>query len=224
MSARNHGGVGDRYYARLAAAYVRGLESTCAPVSNSDVDLVEVALDRGVDLSPFKRANVLPRVRRVLGALHTLRPASLLDVGSGRGAFLWPLLDTFPTLPVLAIDTDTRRVSTLAAVSDGGIQQLDSRQSDVTNLDVADRSFDGVTILEVLEHLTDPSRAAREVVRVAQRFVIASVPSRPDDNPQHVTLFTAQSLTALFMSAGASRVNIDYVHNHMIATVRVSHS
>ena len=33
-----------------------------------------------------------------------IQPTSLLDIGSGRGTFLWPLLDTLPTLPVIAID------------------------------------------------------------------------------------------------------------------------
>ena len=37
-----------------------------------------------------------------------LAPASLLDVGSGRGAFLWPLLEAFPGLPVIAVEIADR--------------------------------------------------------------------------------------------------------------------
>jgi hypothetical protein len=73
-----------------------------------------------------------------------------------------------------------------------------------------------VTVLEVLEHLERPEAAAREVLRVARRAVIASVPSREDNNPQHVRLFDRASLTALFAGAGARRIKIDYVLNHMI--------
>jgi 2-polyprenyl-3-methyl-5-hydroxy-6-metoxy-1,4-benzoquinol methylase len=76
-----------------------------------------------------------------------------------------------------------------------------------------------VTILEVLEHLHDPAAAARETLRVASRFVIATVPSREDDNPEHIRLFTKASLTELFETAGAERVQIAYVLNHMIALV-----
>lgn len=44
----------------------------------------------------FKRTAALPRVRKVLGILHGLGPESVLDVGSGRGVFLCPLLDGIP--------------------------------------------------------------------------------------------------------------------------------
>jgi hypothetical protein len=35
----------------------------------------------------FKRVRLLPRIRWALGVLHTVQPASLLDIGSGRGKF-----------------------------------------------------------------------------------------------------------------------------------------
>jgi hypothetical protein len=82
-------------------------------------------------------------------------------------------------------------------------------------------SFDGATVLEVLEHQENPLPLAREAVRLARRFVIASVPSKPDDNPEHVQLFTGETLKALLMDAGAVRVSIDYVLGHIIAVARV---
>jgi ubiquinone/menaquinone biosynthesis C-methylase UbiE len=91
--------------------------------------------------------------------------------------------------------------------------------ADVTALPYADASFDVVTILEVLEHLQDPAAAARETLRVASGYVVASVPSHEDDNPEHIHLFTRDSLTELFESAGAERVQISYVLNHMIAVI-----
>jgi hypothetical protein len=63
---------------------------------------------------------MLPRVRRALGMLKGLRPKSLLDVGRGRGVFLWPLLEQFPELEVTAIDTSVVRAHDLDAVARGG--------------------------------------------------------------------------------------------------------
>jgi len=186
-------------YAELATAYLRGQGA-------------EAGLHR------FKRTSGgLPRVRRVIGALRALAPKNLLDVGSGRGAFLWPLLDAIPELPVLAIDRLPFRVADVSCVHRGGISRLTAARMDVHRLALADRSFDVVTVLEVLEHLERPQQAAAEVFRVAQRAVVASVPSKEDDNPEHIHHFDKASLEALFLAAGARRVAIDYVLNHIVA-------
>ena len=49
----------------------------------------------------------------------------------------------------------------------------------VYTLPFADRSFDVVTCLEVLEHLNDPRAAAEELQRVARKAVVLSVPYEP---------------------------------------------
>jgi len=117
----------------------------------------------------------------------------------------------------MAVDRLEHRVRDIEAVHAGGIARVRARAGDVTALPFEDGSFDVVTILEVLEHLADPAAAARETLRVAARFVVASVPSHEDDNPEHIRLFTRASLTELFETAGAERVQIIYVLNHMIA-------
>ena len=201
----------ETHYTRLVEAFLRGKGVDPSP------NPVDAARAAGLRIHNFKRKDGPARVGKTLGLLRGLHPSSLLDVGSGRGVFLWPLLDAFPELPVTAIDVLDRRVADLRAVADGAISRLTARKEDVTALPFEDGAFDACTVLEVLEHLERPSLAVAELLRVTQRFLVASVPSKPDDNPEHIQLFTPKTLEALFLDAGAQRVQMHYVLGHTIA-------
>lgn len=210
------------YYLDLAAAYVRGMFPDMQ--ADSAESLFRKGQDAGLRMHRFKRTSELPRVRRVLGILRSFAPESLMDIGSGRGVFLWPLLDAFPELRVQALDRAEHRVADLEAVARGGIDRLSPVQGDVTALTFEDRAFDGVTVLEVLEHLEQPALGVREVLRVARRFVVASVPSKPDDNPEHLHLFTGESLASAFNDAAHDlgrtiKVRSEFILNHIVAVV-----
>jgi SAM-dependent methyltransferase len=208
-----------RYYTELAAAFVRGKIGGADDLSPEES--IGLGRARGLRLHKFKRQAELPRVRKVLGVLQGLAPASLLDIGSGRGAFLWPLLDSFQYMKVIALDRNPGRVADIDAVRRGGRGNLRTLLADATAICLADDCVDVVTALEVLEHLPRPALAAAEAVRIARNFIVASVPSKEDDNPEHIQLFDRESFEALWIEAGARGVNIQYVLNHMIAVVKV---
>lgn len=217
-------------YTRLAAAYIRGM---CKPASVTQAVLFDAPLDsldaaqldalvrfgraQELRLHRFKRTMGLPRVAKVLGALKGIAPSDLLDIGSGRGAFLWPLLDAFPSLPITALDMLDYRVAGIRAVRDGGVNTLAALHGDATDLPFDDEQFDVVTMLEVLEHIPDTARALAEVCRVARRFVLLSVPSKPDGNPEHIHVFDAATLERALRAAGAARVRFDYLPGHILA-------
>lgn len=209
----------ERYYIDLAAAFVRG-RLRCDPTLPPE-ELIELGKKAGLKLHKFKKTAGLPRVRRVLGLLQGLYPESLLDVGSGRGAFLWPLLDAFPALPVTSIDLLWQRASDIGALRRGGITRLSGFRMDVRHLAFASKSFDVITLLEVLEHIPETSEVLSEVVRVARRFVLISVPAHEDDNPEHIHLFGEEDLEKKLRAAGAAKVSFQRVLNHIIAVARV---
>lgn len=203
----------DRYFVALGAAFARGRLPELAGLE--DAAAFDEGTARGLRMHKFKRSTELPRVRRVLSTLAGLAPSTLLDVGSGRGVFLWPLLDAFPDLAVTAIDVDPQRATDLAAVTRGGVARLSAAEMDAGALRFDDAQFDGVTMLEVLEHMPEPRRAAKEAMRVATRFVLATVPSKEDDNPEHIQLFDRDSFGRLF--EGARSVKVEFVLNHIVA-------
>lgn len=222
-------------FMRPAAAYVRGKLGRSTEIDRALLDTPLEALDdaqlerlvrlgraRGIRLHRFKRTMGLARVAKVLGVLKGIAPAELLDIGSGRGAFLWPLLDAFPWLPIAALDTLDYRVADLQAVHDGGVTQLTAVRGDATRLPFESRQFDVATLLEVLEHIPDASAALAEVCRVARRFLVLSVPSKPDDNPEHIHLFDAARLEILLRQSGAARVTFEHVPGHLVAVGRIA--
>jgi 2-polyprenyl-3-methyl-5-hydroxy-6-metoxy-1,4-benzoquinol methylase len=220
------------YFAPIAAAFVRGVlqpgqenrslfEADFEEMNEADYcQLIDIGLASDLRLHRFKRTMGLPRVAKVLGILRGLVPENLLDIGSGRGAFLWPLLDAFPELPVTAIDADEKRVRDMESVQKGGFSQLDSAAMDMAKMSFSDDFFDVTTALEVLEHVIDPESALREIRRVTRRFLVISVPSHEDDNPEHLHLLDQKVLTTVLGSIGAIKVRCEYVPGHLIAVAR----
>lgn len=227
----------NQYNTLLAAAYVRGIgQSEGKPVLSPELmqaplealtdgelaQLTGAGSRAGLKLYPFKEKEDLPRVSAVLGFLRGVQPESLLDVGSGRGAFLFPFLREFPEVPVTAVDLLPHRVELLAAVAKGGISRLTALRQDICAWDAPDGSFDVVTLLEVLEHIPEVERAVEAAVRLARRYVVVTVPSKPDNNPEHIHLLTKEKLTGLFHAAGCDRLTFGGVNGHLTAVVSLN--
>lgn len=204
-----------QYFTPLLEAYVRGYEKRHADASD--------APERKDHY--FKAKEDLPRVRVVLGFLQGIIPAgqcqSLLDVGSGRGVFLFPLLRDFPSLEVTSIDILPHRIELLQCLHDGGIDNLHPTLGDICSFDTPDKSFDVVTILEVMEHIPDTEAVVRNAVRLARNYIVVSVPSKPDDNPEHIHLFSNEDLKSLFLKHGCKKVKFMPVTNHRVMVAQL---
>ena len=168
----------------------------------------------------FKVKDDLPRVQVVLSFLQGIVPAgqcnSLLDVGSGRGAFLFPLLREFPELEVTSLDILPDRVALHECLNAGGIANLHPLLENICTWDAPDKSFDVVTMLEVMEHIPDTLSVVKNAIRLARNYIIVSVPSKPDDNPEHIHLFSNDDLRRLFLENGCAKVKFMSVTNHHV--------
>lgn len=98
---------------------------------------------------------------------------TLLDVGSGNGAFLRMLEEMRPELRMEGLERSQTAVRMAVCASE-------IREGSIDAIPHPDRSFDVVTSLEVIEHLPFGVYEAslRELERVAGRYLLIEVPYR----------------------------------------------
>lgn len=227
----------ERYDFKTASAWILGharasgvpalsdeLRSRIADDCSDDelLRIVEAGHAAGLKLYPFKTGTqTLARSRRVMGFLRSVQFEAMLDVGSGRGVFLIPFMKKFPWVQVTSLDLLEKRVAFLNELADGGFPQLHAEQKNICDQPFPDKSFDVVTLLEVLEHIPEVDRAVAAAVRMAKQYVVVTVPSKPDDNPEHIHLLTKEKLTQLFNAAGCTKLHFDGVEGHLFMVAGV---
>ncbi len=190
-------------------------------LSDSDIRYLEdIGKKLDLKLYYFKEKEDLARVKLVLGFLKGIYPNTLLDVGSGRGVFLFPLLRDFSYTSVTSIDILDKRVELLDYITLGGVTNLKVCKEDITCYDAADNSYDVVTLLEVLEHIPSVEKAIKNACRLAKNFIIVTVPSKEDDNPEHIHLLTKDKLTKMFNDCGVTNLKFSGVNGHLFMIAR----
>lgn len=221
----------EKYDIRTAAVWIRGhakntgiptlqkelLSKDLADLTEEELcGIVEAGLKAELKIYPFKNGTqILPRVRRTIGFLNSLRFETLLDVGSGRGVFLIPFMKEFPWIQVTSLDLLDKRVAFLNELSMGGFTQLRAEWGNICVQPFPDNSFDVVTLLEVLEHIPEVEKAIAAAVKMAKQYVVVSVPSKPDDNPEHIHFLTKGKLSKMFDDIGCSKLHFDGAPGHL---------
>ena len=230
----------ERYDLKPAAAWLRG-HALRTGVPNIDKELLDMPLEvltdaelsaiveagerTGQKLYPFKTGKTeLPRVRRVLSFLYGIEFETLLDVGSGRGVFLLPFMEEFPQVQVTSLELLDKRVAFLNELAAGGYSQLTAYNKNICDQPFPENSFDVVTLLEVLEHIPEVEKAVAAAVKMARKYVVVSVPSKEDDNPEHIHLLTKDILTKLFADAGCTKLHFGGINGHLILVANVEES
>lgn len=227
----------ERYDLLPAAAWLRGHSlKTGIPVIRQELldmplevltddelnEIVDAGAKSEQKLYPFKNGKAeLPRVRRVMSFLHGVEFETLLDVGSGRGVFLLPFMAEFPEVKITSLDLLEKRVVFLNELAAGGYSQLTAMQKNLCDQPFTEGSFDVVTLLEVLEHIPEVDKAIAAAVRMAKQYVVVTVPSKPDDNPEHIHLLTKDILTDLFHQAGCDKLHFGGVEGHLFLVAAI---
>ena len=181
-------------------------------------ELIKIANEENLDIHNFKNSK-LPRVEKVLGFLKGIRPPSILDIGYGRGKFLFPLLEEFGNVYITAIDKNEKAYNEIKSLQPS-YTKLFVNHGDFFDNQWMDKSYHTLIALEVMEHIEDIEKFLDECVRLAYEWLILSVPSKEDTNPEHIHLFTEDKINKLF-----SKYNLtpkyEYVLNHMIIKIKL---
>ena len=153
-------------------------------------------LQRGGDAPPLtvsvptgntfdKYGSTNPVVRRLMEGFHgTLdelwekaEPRSVLDVGCGEGVLTCEWAKRLGDARIVGIDLDDAKLR--AEWDKRSRSNLEYRVEEATRLSFADNEFDVATAIEVLEHVPDPEATVAEMARVADRWLLVSVPREP---------------------------------------------
>ena len=126
-----------------------------------------------------------PAVRRLMDRFHAdlddlwgrAAPRSVLDVGCGEGVLTHEWAEKLGDERVVGIDLDDPKLASEWAARQR--PNLEYQVAEATSLSFADDEFDLAAAIEVLEHVPDPERTLSEMARVAERWLLVSVPREP---------------------------------------------
>jgi len=135
---------------------------------------------------------------------------SILDIGCGHGGFLKLILEKRKNIRCVGVDN-----------SDGALEYIpfEKAKASITSVPYADKEFDCVCALEVLEHLNPEefNKARDEMVRLSKKYIIVSVPYNEDIEwnmvkcpschtmfhyDGHLQVFNEEKMSSLFTDRG----------------------
>lgn len=115
------------------------------------------------------------RIYNSLCALKTLDDCkTMLDVGAAEG------FTSHMAREILGMEVECCDLSSEACKRANEIFNIKSKQADIHQLPYEDASFDVVLCNETIEHIPDPQIGVMELIRVARKAVVITVPHEPE--------------------------------------------
>jgi 2-polyprenyl-3-methyl-5-hydroxy-6-metoxy-1,4-benzoquinol methylase len=225
----------DRYYLDLAVSYLfcndeiistkyRNYLHSSHEVEDIDIEIKEQILQEGKDaghkLRRFKKIE-LDRVKKCTGILKGLNPSNITDIGTGRGNFLhYALYNGLSN--IRCIEADNKHVTDISRCLFLTKWNKECHASHkVLGQDKIPRS-DVITAFEVLEHIEDWESALKDCINSAIRYVLISVPSKEDTNPEHLQVITPEKMQNAINNIDKNiKLKVQGVANHYIYLLKL---
>lgn len=157
-------------------------------------------------------------LKTVVKTIRPLHIDSILDVGCGEGFTLDRLYKEKIGKTYEGIEYDEAAVEHAKKMN----SKVIIKQGDIYKLPYKNDSFDLVVCTEVLEHLENPKKAYRELLRVSRKYVLISVPNEPfftiqrigrlqnvrhlGAHPEHIQHWTISSFTKFVKIRGVKLI------------------
>jgi SAM-dependent methyltransferase len=166
-----------------------------------------------------------PIVKRLMAGFHAsldelwgmAKPTSVLDVGCGEGVLTSEWAERLRDGRIVGIDLEDPKLK--AEWAKRRRPNLEYRAEEATRLSFTNDEFDMATAIEVLEHVPEPEQTLAEMARVAERYLLVSVPREPiwrmvnmargaywkslGNTPGHVNHWTKVGFKSLLTQFGA---------------------
>lgn len=129
-------------------------------------------------ISKFLVSNFIQAFENNLRVVATESIPSICEVGCGEGELLKTVHSIFPDSTLSACDISETEI----AKAKGNCNTIPVNYSvqNAENLqEFGDSLFDLVICCEVLEHLSNPQRGLRELLRISKKYILVSVPNEP---------------------------------------------
>lgn len=107
--------------------------------------------------------------------IKPLKPINILDAGSGEGFTLNQIKKNKIGKSYQGVDISGEAVK----LANKNFPSFNIVNGDIYKLPYKDNSFDLVICSEVLEHLKEPEKALKEIIRVSNKNIVISVPHEP---------------------------------------------
>ena len=113
--------------------------------------------------------------KELISSIKDLGIESALDVGCGEGFTLNKLLENNIGKRLEGVDFQKIAIDIGKKLH----PELILKQGNIYKLEYKNNSFDLVMETEVLEHLEDPKKGLKELIRVSKKYLLLSVPNEP---------------------------------------------
>ena len=126
--------------------------------------------------NPIKKILIKMFSNKIISILKNINDVNnIIDAGCGEGFMTYKISKEIPNVKIDGMDISETSIKIAKKTLPNKTFYID----DITNTSISSRSYNMVLALEILEHLTSPEIALKEISRITNNYCLISVPWEP---------------------------------------------